>query len=186
MAPNKKIRYYFFIKDLNQLISKNLEKYKNYSLIYNPDNKNVVNINEIIKIQTFCKKNSVLFFLKDNYKLAHKYKANGIFISSSNKIVNPGKLDIKLKILGSAHNQLEYYHKMRQNCETIMFSPIFKTSKYSQNKILDICKFNLISKNWKVKVCALGGITKKNLRKINMTRAAAIAGISIIKKTHLL
>ena len=41
MAPNKKIRYYFFIKDLNQLISKNLEKYKNYSLIYNPDNKNI-------------------------------------------------------------------------------------------------------------------------------------------------
>jgi thiamine monophosphate synthase len=182
MAPNKKIRYYFFIKDLNQLISKNLEKYKNYSLIYNPDNKNVVNINEIIKIQTFCKKNSVLFFLKDNYRLAHKYKANGIFLSSRNKIVNPGKLDIKLKILGSAHNQLEYYHKMRQNCETIMFSPIFKTNKYSQNKILNISKFNLISKNWKVRVCALGGITNKNLKKIYITRAEAIAGISIIKK----
>jgi thiamine-phosphate pyrophosphorylase len=186
MAPKKKIRYYFFIKDLNQLVSKNLKKYKNYSLIYNPDNANVININEIVKIQTFCKKNSVLFFLKDNYKFAHKYKANGIFISSKNKIVNPGKLDIKFKILGSAHNQLEYYHKIRQNCETIMFSPIFKTSKYSQNKILDISKFNLISKNWNVKVCALGGITNENLRKIKMTRAVAIAGISLIKKTHLL
>jgi thiamine monophosphate synthase len=181
MAPKKKIRYYFFIKDLNQLVSKNLKKYKNYSLIYNPDNANVININEIVKIQTFCKKNSVLFFLKDNYKFAHKYKANGIFISSKNKIVNPGKLDIKLKILGSAHNQLEYYHKIRQNCETIMLSPILITSKYSENKILNISKFNLISKNWKVRVCALGGITNKNLKKINITKAVAIAGISIIK-----
>ena len=182
MATNKKIKYYFFVNDLSQLISENLKKYKNYSLIYNPDNKNIFNTNQIIKIQTFCKKNSVLFFLKDDYKYAHKFKANGIFISSSNKIVNPVKLNVKLKVLGSAHNQLEYYHKMRQNCETIMFSPIFKTSKYSQNKILDISKFNLISKNWKVKVCALGGITSNNLRKINMTRAVAIAGISIIKK----
>ena len=186
MSPNKKIRYYFFIKNLNQLISKNLEKYKNYALIYNPENKNIFNINEIIEIQKFCKKNSVLFFLIDNFKYAHKYKANGIFISSSNKIVNPGKLDEKLKILGSVHNQLEYYHKMRQNCETIMFSPIFKTSKYSENKILNITKFNLISKNWKIKVCALGGITNKNVKKINITKAEAIAGISIIKKTHLL
>ena len=182
MSPNKKIRYYFFIKNLNQLISKNLEKYKNYALIYNPENKNIFNINEIIEIQKFCKKNSVLFFLIDNFKYAHKYKANGIFISSSNKIVNPGKLDEKLKILGSVHNQLEYYHKMRQNCETIMFSPIFKTSKYSENKILNITKFNLISKNWKIKVCALGGITNKNVKKINITKAEAIAGISIIKK----
>jgi len=186
MAPNKKIRYYFFVNDLSQLITENLKKYKNYSLIYNPDNKNIFNINQIIKIQTFCKKNSVLFFLKDDYKYAHKFKANGIFISGSNKIVNPGKLNVKLKVLGSAHNQLEYYHKMRQNCETIMFSPIFKTNKYSENKILNISKFNLISKNWKVRVCALGGITNKNLKKINITRAVAIGGISIIKKTHLL
>ena len=48
--------------------------------------------------------------------------------------------------------------------------------------ILNVCKFNLISMNWKRKVCALGGVTNKNLRKINMTRAVAIAGISIIKK----
>jgi thiamine monophosphate synthase len=63
-----------------------------------------------------------------------------------------------------------------------MFSPIFKTSKYSQNKILDISKFNLISKNWNVKVCALGGITNENLRKIKMTRADAIGFISLIKE----
>jgi hypothetical protein len=66
MATNKKIKYYFFVNNLNQLISENLKKYKNYSLIYNPDNKNIFNKNQIIKIQTFCKKNSVLFFLKDN------------------------------------------------------------------------------------------------------------------------
>ena len=62
MEPNKKIRYYFFVNDLSQLITENLKKYKNYSLIYNPDNKNIFNINQIIKIQTFCKKTQFYFF----------------------------------------------------------------------------------------------------------------------------
>jgi hypothetical protein len=62
-----------------------------------------------------------------------------------------------------------------------MLSPIFYNHKYSQNKILNVCKFNLISLNWKNKICALGGITKNNLKKIKMTKAGAIGFISLIK-----
>jgi len=63
-----------------------------------------------------------------------------------------------------------------------MLSPIFYNQKYSQNKILNVCRFNLISKNWTSKICALGGITKNNLKKIKMTKADAIGFISLIKE----
>ncbi len=77
--------------------------------------------------------------------------------------------------MGSAHNQLEYYFKKMQQCKTITLSPLFFNPKYSANKILSVVKFNLISTMWKVNLCALGGITKKNIKLINLTNASSVA-----------
>ena len=120
-------------------------------------------------------------FVENNEKIAKKFNANGLFLSGDNKLIGRGKLEQKLIKIGSAHNQLEYYKKKLQNCNTIMLSPIFFSKKYSHNKILNVCKFNLISQNWKSRICALGGITKNNLKKIKMTKADAIGFISLIK-----
>jgi thiamine-phosphate pyrophosphorylase len=77
------------------------------------------------------------------------------------------------KVIGSAHNQIEYYFKKKQGCKTIMLSPLFSNEKYSDNKILGISKFNLISLRWRENLIALGGVMK-NLNKIKMTRCAGV------------
>jgi hypothetical protein len=64
----------------------------------------------------------------------------------------------------------------------ILLSPLFYNKKYSQNMILNVCKFNLISIHWKEKICALGGINLNNLKKLNMTRSSAAAFISLMKQ----
>lgn len=46
-----------------------------------------------------------------------------------------------------------------------MLSPLFYNEKYSKNRILNTSKFNLMSLNWKIDLCALGGINIKNLKK---------------------
>ena len=46
--------------------------------------------------------------------------------------------------------------------------------KYSENKILNPLKFNLITSNWNVKCCALGGILESNWKKVQLTKAVAI------------
>ena len=89
----------------------------------------------------------------------------------------------KFKIIGSAHNISEVKIKEMQNCEEIFISPIFKTSKHKN--FLDILKFNLITKETKVKIVALGGINDQNLRKINLTKSKGVASISWIKKNGL-
>ena len=88
----------------------------------------------------------------------------------------------KLIVIGSAHNQFEYYLKQRQNCTTIMLSPIFYNDKYSNHKILNQIKFNLITLNWKTKICALGGISYKNIMLINLTKSTSIGVKSFITK----
>jgi thiamine-phosphate pyrophosphorylase len=101
---------------------------------------------------------------------------HGIFIESSNKsTTKPILLRKDFKIVGSAHNQLEYNNKKNQSCEIIMLSPLFYNKKYSINKILNIHRFNLISLNWIVKPCALGGINNQTLRKVKLTKAKIIS-----------
>ena len=183
MFINNDIKFYFFTDTLNEIITKNIKNFKKLSFIYKSNSINDINHTKINKIKNFCKKNKIPFFISDSFKLAKKYGADGIFLSSAYKKIGNIVLKKKnFKIIGSAHNQLEYSLKNKQFCEMIMLSPLFYNKKYSQNKILNVCKFNLISMNWKKKICALGGINLNNLKKLNMTRSSAAAFISLMKQ----
>ena len=183
MFINNDIKFYFFTDTLNEIITKNIKNFKKLSFIYKSNSINDINHTKINKIKNFCKKNKIPFFISDSFKLAKKYGADGIFLSSAYKKIGNIVLKKKnFKIIGSAHNQLEYSLKKQQLCEMILLSPLFYNKKYSQNMILNVCKFNLISMNWKKLICALGGINLNNLKKLNMTRSSAAAFISLMKQ----
>ena len=55
-----------------------------------------------------------------------------------------------------------------------MLSPLFFNEKYSKNRILNILKFNNKTINWKINLCALGGINSKTLKKVKLTKSVAI------------
>lgn len=176
----KKVNFYFFTNSFDNIITENIIKIKPLSIIYKPINKNY-NLHDIDKLSKFCKKFKILFYLTDNYKLSVRYKADGIFLSSNNK----NKIHLiyyrkRFNIIGLAHNHLEYFNKLKQNCMLIMLSPLFYNKKYSTNNILGINKFNLIAMNWKRPVCALGGISYNFLKKIKMTKAIAVGFISLM------
>jgi thiamine-phosphate pyrophosphorylase len=181
-----KIQFYFFTNVLNETISNNIIKFKNVCIIYKPEKHISKNYIEILKIRNFCKKNKIKFYISDDYKLANKFAANGIFLSSINKsFIRPIQLQNDFNIVGSAHNTFEYWVKNRQNCKEIMLSPLFFNKKYSSNKILGITRFNLMSINWSLKLCALGGINLGNLRKLKMLKASSIAFISLMNSSKI-
>jgi thiamine-phosphate pyrophosphorylase len=182
MFTNTDIKFYFFTDTLDEIIIKNIKNFKKLSFIYKSESINDINIANLSTIRKFCKKNKIPFFISDNFRLAEKCKADGIFLSSSYKKI--GNIILKknnFKIIGSAHNQFEYFLKERQLCDVIMLSPLFYNKKYSHNKILNVCKFNLITMSWEKKICALGGINLNNIKKLNMTRSSAAAFISLMK-----
>jgi thiamine-phosphate pyrophosphorylase len=184
MFINSDIKFYFFIDSLDEIIKKNIKNFKKLSFIYKSNSINDINHTNIKTIKNFSKKNKIPFFISDNFKLAKKYEAEGIFLSSSYKKIGNIVLKKNFKIIGSAHNQLEYSLKSKQSCEMIMLSPLFYNKKYSQNKILNVCKFNLMSMGWDKKICALGGISLNNLKKLNMTRSSAVGFISLMKENN--
>jgi thiamine monophosphate synthase len=174
---NIKLDYYIFVEELNEKTIKNIINLKKQKVKISIV---ILNKNSLI-ISKFAKKERIPFFLTDNLKYAIQNKAQGVFLTNKYKVLkNNIKRTAKLEVIGSAHNQYEYWIKKQQNCTMIMLSPIFYNKKYSPNKILGISKFNLITLNWKINICALGGISSKNIRLINLTRAKSVGVKSLI------
>ena len=109
--------FFIFLDQYNSEIFKN--KNINIGIIYR-NYKDRNRENQLIKIAKACKKSRYRLFVSNDVKLAHKVKADGIYIPSFNKTKNFFNLEKKnLIILGSAHNQQEVHEKILQNCRTI-------------------------------------------------------------------
>jgi len=176
------MKYFYFSSNLNY--QDNLLRYKDKSIIIYNDNyndKNFINEKNLISLREFCKNKNIKFYIINDIKFAFRYKADGLIITSDNKkpIYNFNKRIVKI---GVVHTQKEYYEKKQQKCDYIFLSPIFFNKKYSVNKILGTLKFNLISLNWNIKILALGGISKENLKKIRLTKSIGIGAITFFDK----
>jgi len=168
-------KYYVFLDTINSVIENNLNKIKNINIIVNVNYNNKESLEKELSIINFAKKNKIPFILKNNYQKCFKNKSDGILIDSSNKkIIKPILLKKKFTTIGIAHNQLEYFQKKTQGCTLVMLSPLFYNEKYSINKILNVLKFNNKKINWNINVCALGGISLKNIKKIKLLNISKI------------
>ena len=175
--------FYFFTNRLTNENKKNIIKFKNLSVIY-INNELTENYEEFIDILKFCKNKKIKIYYKDDIKKARKYNLNGVYLSGSNKkflfLINNLNKKLNFKIIGGAHNQNEYFFKKKQMCEDVFFSPLFKNEKYNQSQILNICKFNLMSKEWRCNLFALGGVNSSNLKKVSMTKSQGAGFISFM------
>ena len=174
--------FYLFITNIDQQIFKNILKFKGIVIVYNQSY--IADLTSFIEIKKFCKKNNIKFFILDNYRLALRYDLDGLVLSHINKTQSHNKLIYKhnFTLLGKVHSQNDYYVKFRQNCTKIILSPVFKNKKYSYNNLLKINKFNLITRNWKKEIYALGGINLENYKKLTMTKSHGVGFSSNIFK----
>ena len=172
--------YFFFTNHINDNIREQILKFKNISIIYKVKNKDNTT-NELEKIIKFCKYNNIKLYIENNYTLAAKIKADGIYINNKfkNKLFLNKKINFKIVI--GVHSQREYFNKSKEKYDYVVVSPLFYNSKYSLNKILNPIKFNLLTNNWCKKIYALGGINLNNIKKINLTKCLGAGFFSLIK-----
>ena len=168
------IRKYYFI---NKFETNNIDKqdkqtiiiYRNYSL-------KRLDEKLIFKIKKYCKKKGNKFYLSNDIKLANKLDLDGAYIPSFNKTTNHLAYSYKQNfiLIGSAHNLKEIKVKEKQKVNKIFLSSLFKKNK----NYLGINKFKLLSKLTSKKIIVLGGISKKNLKKLKILNQSGFAGIS--------
>jgi len=178
--------FFFFTSHINEQISNNILKFKNISVVYNDASIN--NLKDFLIIKKFCKYNNLKLYILDNARLAHQFNLDGIVLSHNNKrVISYNKITSKKKfeIIGKVHNQREYYFKKRQNCKSIILSPIFSNRKYTNNQLLGVVKFNLISNHWLENTYAMGGINYTNFKRIKETKTEGIGFNNFIKNPEI-
>ena len=164
---------FYFINDFKK---NNIDKLNtNTGVIYRNYNKKL-NINKIIEVKKYCKSKRLKFYISNNFKIAMKLDLDGVYIPSFNKSLK--HLNHRTKsmflIMGSAHNIKEIRQKETQKVSIIFLSSAFKKN----NNYLGMYKFKLLRKLTSKKVIALGGITKKNKKKIKLLNCFGFSGIS--------
>ena len=81
------------------------------------------------------------------------------------------------KIIGSAHNLKEIKIKGKQKVSKIFLSSLFKKNK----NYLGINRFKILSNLCRKNTVALGGISAKNSKKLNLLKSQEFAGISFFE-----
>ena len=119
-------KHYVFLDQINKIIEENLLKLRHLIIIVNINPEKDKKSEIELSIINFAKKKNIQFLIKNDFKKCIKFKANGIFVDSNKKIMlRPIMFKRKFLIVGSVHNQLEYYYKKMQNCNNLFLSPIF-------------------------------------------------------------
>ena len=169
-------KYYF----INTLETNNLHKQdKETIIIYRNYSSSNIKISKLIKLKNFLRKQGNKFFLANNFKLALKLGLDGVYIPSFNKNFNHLAYSTFLNfiVVGSAHNLKEIRIKELQKARAIFISSLFKKN----DNYLGLNKFKILNNCTKKEVVALGGISKKNIKKIKLLKISGIAGISYFK-----
>ena len=169
-------KYYFINKFDTNIIDK---QDKQTTIIFRNYTSKKANEMLILKIKKYCKKKSLKFYLSNNLKLAIKLNLDGAYIPSFNKDLShlSYSFQINFNIIGSAHNLKEIKIKENQKAEKIFLSSLFKKNK----NFLGINKFKLLNKLTKVNIVALGGVSKKNIKKLRLANCFIFAGISFFE-----
>ena len=169
-------KYYF----INSLDTNNLQKQdKDTIIIYRNYPSSNININKLIKLKNFLRKKGNKLFLANNFKLALKLGLDGVYIPSFNNNFYHLAYStfLNFTVVGSAHNLKEIRIKELQKAKAIFLSSLFKKN----NNYLGLNKFKILNNYTKKEVVALGGISKKNIKKIKLLKISGIAGISYFR-----
>lgn len=175
-------KIFFYINELKDVQKKNLNQLNNINIIYrNYERKNYKK--NAMNLSRYCKVKKFKFYISNDIKLATRLGCDGVYLPSFN--TKDYFLNSHLKVIGSAHNEMELRTKIKQGCKEIFISPIFDTHKEKLIKKGVGVNFyrNLMFKFSKlVRVYALGGINDYNIKKLITLGSTGFASISFIEK----
>ncbi len=169
---------YYFIKELDTNIF-NIPP-KDTIIIYRNYSKKNFELKKLLFFKEFLKKKKIKLLLSNNIRLALKFDFDGAYIPSFNKDIRHLNYSFKKNfiLIGSAHNLKQIKEKEKQKVNRIFISSLFKKNE----NYLGINKFKILTNLTDKKVIALGGISKENLKKINLINCFGFAGITFFSK----
>ncbi len=176
-----KKKYFLYIERIKDINLSNIKKNK-FVIIYR-SYKTKDSLENLIKFRKKCFEKKIKFYIANDLKLCVTLKADGIYLSAYNKSFKPlSLLSQKFKIIGSAHNYKEIFEKLKQGCESVIFSKLFVVNYDRNSPYLGLVKYNKFLNYFNKKLIPLGGINFKNINKMRLINCEGFALLSEIKK----
>ena len=174
---NLTLNKYYFINKFDQC---HIDKQDKITTIIYRNYNHKLDKELILRLKNYCKKKGNKFLLSNDIKLAINLDLDGVYIPSFNKDKKHLSYSYKKNfiLMGSAHNIKQVRNKELQNVKVIFLSSLFKKNK----NFLGLNRFKLLSLLTKKKAVALGGISSKNIKKLNLINCFGFAGISFFEQ----
>ena len=174
-------KIFFYINELNDIQKENLNQLRNVNIIYRNYGGNNYYQNAI-KINRYCKKKNFKLFVSNDKQLAIRLGSYGLYLPSFNNRDYFAQSNIK--VIGSAHNEIEIRGKINQGCEEIFISPIFSTKSHIEKEGRGLAFYRSLMHKYskQIKIHPLGGINQKNISKIILSGSKGFSAKSMIEK----
>jgi len=174
-------KIFFYINELNDIQKENLNQLRNVNIIYRNYGGNNYYQNAI-KINRYCKKKNFKLFISNDKQLAIRLGSYRLYLPSFNNRDYFAQSNIK--VIGSAHNEIEIRGKINQGCEEIFISPIFNTKSHIEKEGRGLAFYRSLMHKYskQIKIHPLGGINKKNISKIILSGSKGFSAKSMIEK----
>ncbi len=174
-------KIFFYINELNDIQKENLNQLRNVNIIYRNYGGNNYYQNAI-KINRYCKKKNFKLFVSNDKQLAIRLGSCGLYLPSFNNRDYFAQSNIK--VIGSAHNEIEIRGKINQGCEEIFISPIFNTKSHIEKEGRGLAFYRSLMRKYSKQIIIhpLGGINQKNISKIILSGSKGFSAKSMIEK----
>ena len=173
ISPNKILNNLFY-NELNLVLKSKKVTFFQLRLKKGSIKKKILIAKRILKI---CKKNNVKLIINDNPYLATKVNADGCHLGQHDMDISEAKKILKNKIIGvTCHNSIKLAKYASSNgANYIALGAFYKTKT---KKVIHKASFktlNKIKKSVKIPVVAIGGINRKNYKKLLLNKADFLA-----------
>ena len=176
-----KKKYFLIIKSIHDINLNKMRANNKFYLFYRNAEKKEI-FSELLKFRNRCKLKKFSFFVANDVFLARLLNSDGIYLSSWNTSIKHSYFKQPNKIIiGSAHTVAEMTFKIKQGCNYVLVSKLFKVDYAPEEKFYGVIKFNKLLDINK-KIIPLGGIKLLNLNKLKTVRSEGFALMSEIKK----
>lgn len=139
-------------------------------------------VKEAIGISVLCKKYGVPFIINDNIAVAIACDADGVHVGQSDTGIEEARRRLGAnKIIGATAKTVEQAKRAEtQGADYLGSGAVFGTTTKLDAKPMSIELFEEICQAVKIPVCAIGGITKENIQKLEGCKLAGVALVSTI------
>ena len=173
ISPNKIINKSFYV-NLNLVLKSKKVKFFQLRLKKESLKKKIIIAKKILKI---CKRNKVKFLINDDPYLAAKVEADGCHLGQKDMDINKAKKILKNKIIGiTCHNSVKLAKKAYFNkASYVAIGAFYKSSTKKVIFKSSMQTLKKVKKIVKIPVVAIGGINKKNYKKLLLNKADFLA-----------